>query len=364
VKKKILHVTGQMNRAGTETMLMNLYRQVHHEMQFDFISYSQDDGHYDEEIRHLGGNVIKLTRPSSISELSKAIKKHGPYAAVHAHTLFHCGIVNTAAALARVPVRVAHAHTTEEACHSFKKWLYMKSMKRLIKLFSTDFYACSERAATFLFGEKTIKQKNYTYFPNVIPYHHFLQHDKNDIAVFKEKWGIKSDVVIGHVGRFIEAKNHHFLLTLLAAIKRKGHSVSLLLIGEGHLKEDIERQAKNMGIQDDVIFTGLLKDIRAPLYTMDCFVFPSRFEGLGLVLLEAQATGLPCVTSDAIQPEADIKLGLVERLSLTDSIDTWVARILEASTHRETEATTIKTAFEAVGYNYENAYTKLQNTYR
>ncbi|MCR6110897.1 glycosyltransferase family 1 protein [Bacillus sp. A301a_S52] len=364
MKKRILHVTGQMNRAGTETMLMNLYRQVHNEIQFDFISYNQNDGHYDDEIRQLGGNVIKLSHPSSIRELSKAIKKHGPYDAVHAHTLFHCGIANAAALIARVPVRVAHAHTTEEACHSFKKWLYMKSMKRLIKLFSTDFYACSERAATFLFGEKTIRQKNYTYFPNVIPYLHFLQRDKNEIAAFKKKWGIKSDIVIGHVGRFIEAKNHHFLLTLLAAIKRKGHSVSLLLIGEGDLKKDIEIKAKNMGLEEDVIFTGLLQDIRTPLYVMDCFVFPSRFEGLGLVLLEAQATGLPCVTSEAIQPEADIKLGLVERLSLTGSIDTWVERILEASAKRETDTTTIKSAFEAGEYNYKNAYIKLQNTYR
>jgi glycosyltransferase EpsF len=353
-----------MNRAGTETMLMNLYRQVYHEMQFDFISYSQDDGHYDKEIRRLGGNVIKLTRPSSIRELSKAIKKHGPYDAVHAHTLFHCGIANAAAALARVPVRVAHAHTTEEACDSIKKWLYMKLMKKLIKVFSTDFYACSERAATFLFEERTIKQKNYTYFPNVIPYHHFLEHDKSEVSAFKEKWGIKSDVVIGHIGRFIEAKNHDFLLTVLAAIKRKGHSVSLLLVGEGDLKKDIERQAEKMGLQEDVIFTGLLEDIRAPLYAMDCFVFPSRFEGLGLVLLEAQATGLPCVTSDAIQPEADIKLGLLKHLSLTDSVDVWVERILETSTKRESDATTIKTAFEAAGYNYQNAYKKLQNTYR
>ena len=110
---KILHVVGAMNRAGTETMLMNIYRNIDRtKFQFDFISYSDQEAHYDKEIVSLGGRVIRLSKTASIKELYNAIKVNGPYQAVHAHTLFHCGIANVAALLSGVKIRISHAHTT------------------------------------------------------------------------------------------------------------------------------------------------------------------------------------------------------------------------------------------------------------
>ncbi|WP_165998213.1 glycosyltransferase family 1 protein [Bacillus sp. Cs-700] len=175
-KIKILHVVGAMNRAGTETMLMNIYRNIDRtKIQFDFISYSDFEAHYDKEIVSLGGKVIRLSKTSSIKELYDSIKVNGPYQAVHAHTLFHCGIANAAAALAGVKIRIAHAHTTSDDTTSIARKIYIKFMRILIRSFSTHFLACSKGAGKYLFGGKLINNRRYSYFPNLIDYAPFLK---------------------------------------------------------------------------------------------------------------------------------------------------------------------------------------------
>ena len=143
-KKKVLHIVGGMNIGGTETMLMNLYRNIHNEVQFDFISYYKDEGYYDREIKELGGKIIRLDAPNkvgfikAVNELKKVIKENN-YCAVHTHTLFNCGIGVLAGYLAKVPVRISHAHTTFDTSSSFIKRVYVFIMRSLIKIFSTDY---------------------------------------------------------------------------------------------------------------------------------------------------------------------------------------------------------------------------------
>src|SRR5690625_1356437 len=142
-KIKVLHVVGAMNKAGTETMLMNIYRNMDHEQfQFDFVSYAECAAHYDQEIENLNGRIIRLTKTNSIKQIYDAIKKYGPYDVIHAHTLFHCGIANLAARLAGVKVRIAHAHTTFDESNNVRRNLYMKGMRVIIQLFSTNLLAC------------------------------------------------------------------------------------------------------------------------------------------------------------------------------------------------------------------------------
>lgn len=125
-KVKVLHVVGAMNRAGTETMLMNIYRKMDLEIfHFDFVSYDEKKAHYDEEIKSFNGKVIRLTRTNSVKQLYDTIKKYGPYDVVHAHTMFHCGIVMLAAFLAGVKIRIAHAHTTADKNDSYLRKMYM-----------------------------------------------------------------------------------------------------------------------------------------------------------------------------------------------------------------------------------------------
>ncbi|WP_249869460.1 glycosyltransferase family 1 protein [Oceanobacillus saliphilus] len=362
---RILQVVGAMNRGGTETLLMNIYRTIDREkVQFDFISYSDQEAHYDEEIRKLGGRVIKLSKTNSIKEIYKVIKKYGPYEVVHSHTLFHCGIANVAAYLAGVKVRISHAHTTLDNSESFYRKTYIRLMRPIIKAFSTNLLACSNAAGSYLFGEQTLIKEKYSYFPNAIDYSIFLQNHLAEVKKFKIEEGFGRSIIIGHIGTFKEAKNHFFLLQIIKSLLNKDPSIKLLLVGDGDLRKQVEEKANQEGLLENIRFVGIRDDISTMLHSMDAFVFPSLYEGLGLVLLEAQASGIPCIVSESIQPEADLNIGLVSSLSLTDGPDVWADKIVEVASNKEKNIKKIIDGFENNGYSLTEAITKLMNIYK
>lgn len=349
---KILQVVGAMNIGGTERMLMSLYRNIDRsKVQFDFISYERDCCYFDKEIEQLGGRVIYVSKSASVKEHYEVMKQFGPYQAVHAHTLFHCGIVMLAAYLAGVPIRISHAHTTHDVQHT----VYKKTMQKLINNFSTDLLACSRQSGVYLFGKKSI----FGLFPNCIDEDHFLYP-----PIKREDFFMQTNLVIGHVGRFIPAKNHRFLLRILTALLEKRKDVLLYLVGDGDLKKEVEAKAGQEGLMKHVKFLGQRSDIPALLHEMDVFVFPSIHEGLGLVLLEAQASGLPCVVSEAIQPEADVGLGLIKKLSLQDHPSIWADAILEMANKREKNGKKIKQAFDRTGYSASNGLQRAMEVYQ
>ena len=362
---KVLHVVGAMNVGGTETMLMNIYRKIEREkVHFDFISYSKNDAYYDDEIRELGGRVIKLSNTQSIKEHVQIMKEYGPYDVIHSHTLFHCGTANLAAKLAGIKVRIAHAHTTLDKSDSLLRKLYVSSMRTVISTFSTNLMACSNQAGTYLFGEKKLRKDKYLFFPNLIDYSSFSGDHTRSVARFKEEAGLENSLVIGHIGRFIEAKNHSFLLDILKSTIEKNHNTKLLLVGDGDLRLQIEEEAKEKGIYDHIRFVGIRNDIHTMLHSMDVFVFPSIYEGLGLVLLEAQASGIPCVVSEAIQPEADININLLTRMSLKDKPTSWANKILNLASSNEKQTVNTAQAFERSGYSLSTGIPKLMNVYQ
>ncbi|MFT4412587.1 glycosyltransferase family 1 protein [Fredinandcohnia humi] len=363
--KRILHIVGAMNRAGTETMLMNIYRNIDRKkVQFDFISYNQQDAHYDKEIISLGGRVIKLSKTQSIKELFQAIKNNGPYEAIHSHTLFHCGTANIAAKLAGINVRIAHAHTTLDHSNSVIRKMYIRVMRNLIVNFSTHYLACSTQAGKYLFGEKVIRKPNYTFFPNLIDYESFLEIDNDKVKQFKKEAGLEGSKVIGHVGRFIDAKNHKFLLEVLKHLISIDSKIKLLLVGDGDLRQEIEEQAKREDLYNHIKFVGIRSDVSTMLHCMDVFVFPSIYEGLGLVLLEAQASGIPCIVSEAIQPEADLKIDLVSRVRLGEGAIAWANKIQDVMGKKETNIEYIITGFEKNGYEVRKGISKLMDLYQ
>lgn len=363
--KRILQVVGVMNRAGTETMLMNIYRNLDHtKIQFDFISFSTEQAHYDKEIIELGGRIFRVTKSSSVKELYQIINESGPYEAVHSHTLFHCGIANLAALLAGVKIRIAHAHTTLDDNKRFIRKAYIYIMRHLIHGVSTNLLACSKEAGKYLYGEKGLRKKKYSYFPNIVDYSPFIVDLQNDVQKFKQKEGLTNKLVIGHIGRFIEAKNHHFLLKVLKHMLINNPNVRLLLVGDGDLRKMIEEEAKKQDVYEHIRFVGVREDIPVLLQSMDAFVFPSLHEGLGLVLLEAQASGLPCFVSDAIQSEADLRLGLFNKLALNDSPESWANQILKLAKYKENNKEKIVQSFMENGFKVESGIEKLINLYK
>ncbi|XZF76227.1 glycosyltransferase family 1 protein [Bacillus sp. AL-1R] len=362
---RVLHVVGAMNRAGTETMLMNIYRNIDRKkVQFDFISYSLQEAHYDEEIISLGGRIIRLSKTQSIKELYNAMKKYGPYDVVHSHTLFHCGIANVAALMAGVSVRISHAHTTLDKSNSLVRKVYIKIMRFMINHLSTNLMACSKGAGSYLFGEKSITKKKYSFFPNLIDYSMFLKEPRKEVIQFKKEKKISENIVIGHIGRFIETKNHKFLLEIMESIIKKEPSIRLVLVGDGDLKIQIEKEVNDAKLNEYIVFTGIRSDIPTLLHSMDLFVFPSLYEGLGLVLLEAQASGLPCIVSEAIQPEADLNLGLITKISISDGAEVWADTILKIVKTKKKRINNIVGGFEQNNYSLKRGISRLFEIYR
>ncbi len=349
-------------------MLMNLYRKVYKEIQFDFVSYYHKEGYYDEEIRKLGGRIIKLDPPSevgvikSIINLIKIIKNEDEYSAVHAHTLFNCGVGVLAAKLAGVKVRISHAHTTKDYSKSLIKRLYISIMKGLIKGFSTNFLSCSDAAGEYLFGYSTLKDDRYCKLPNYIDYERFINNEGS--SYIRKKLGIDNDdILIGNVGRFIHAKNHNFLINLMSNLVRINPKFKCILIGDGDLRGLIEEKIKKLNLENNIHLLGIRDDVNNILKEIDLFILPSTYEGLGLVLLEAQASGVSCLTSTAIQPEADLHLGLLKRLNLEAGIEIWSNTVMKMLEQSKVDKMLIKRTFEFQGYRIEDIKGKLYKLY-
>lgn len=361
---RVVHVVGAMNRGGTETFLMNLYRKIDREkVQFDFISYSTEEAHYDREIEELGGKVIRLQNARSLRLLQLALKENGPYVAVHSHTLFHSGIAVLAARLAGIRIRISHAHTTADKNGALRS-IYTRFMRTIIKQFSTDFLFCSRAAGEFLFGKNQLEEANASYFPNLIDYKAFLPYPAAAVNRFKMEEGLGKSLVLGHIGTFKEVKNHAFLLEILRSIMKRDPTVKLILAGDGELKEHMQKEALHEGLAENIRFLGVREDIATILHSMDVFVFPSLYEGLGLVLLEAQACGTSCVVSENIQPEADLDLGLVTKLQLSEGADRWAEKILEISGTTKKNLHLIEEGFERNGFSGDSAIGRLMQIYQ
>lgn len=372
MKYRILHIVGGMDKGGTETMLMNIYKKIdRNKVQFDFLYTTNKETYYDKDIYKLGGKILRINSLSLlngnkiIKQISDSIKNNGPYQAVHAHTLFNCGIAMKAAKRSGINIRISHAHTTSDNEIGIIRKIYIYLMRKLIINNSTNLLACSDLAGEYLFGEENIKSDKYTMFPNLISYENIIDVNYKDVKKFKTENNIqKDDLVIGHIGTFKESKNQKFLLKIMSIFKKQNKDVKLLLVGDGSMRNELETMCRDLNISDRVIFTGTRDDIDVILNSMDVFVFPSTFEGLGLVLLEAQAAGLPCVVSEAIQPEADLQLGLFSKLNLSDGAESWANKIIEVSGKKETDKQKILDAFDKQGYLTEKCISKLLSIYK
>lgn len=356
---RVLHIFSGMNRGGAETMMMNLYRKMDRtKVQFDFLTHRNDPCAYDEEILTLGGRLfyvpsIGSTNPITfVKQVKRVIQEKGPFAAVHAHTDFQSGFIALAARLAGVPVRICHSHSTSWRGRSSRlAGMQLFVFRRMITANATALCACGEEAGRFLFG----KEKDVHLLPNGIDLDLFAG-GRADTESEKRKRGIAGGrLAIGHIGRFTEEKNHQFLLRLAADMKERGIGFQLILAGDGPLRIDMEKLAEKLGL-DDVRFIGVEERVHDLLKTLDVFVMPSLYEGLPVTLVEAQASGVPCVISDGITEEADAGLGLVSRLSLKEPPEQWAAAILRAAETPVPDKTRIKETLGRLGYDAgENA---------
>ncbi|MBG9770346.1 glycosyltransferase family 1 protein [Bacillus vallismortis] len=371
IPKRVLHVLSGMNRGGAETMVMNLYRKMDRsKVQFDFLTYRNDPCAYDEEILSLGGRLfyvpsIGQSNPLTfVRNVRHVITENGPFNAVHAHTDFQTGFIALAARLAGVPVRVCHSHNTSwKTGFNWKDRLQLMAFRRLILANATALCACGEDAGRFLFGPSNMERERVHLLPNGIDLDLFAPNGQRADEE-KTARGIAVDrLIIGHVARFHEVKNHAFLLKLAAHLKERRVRFQLVLAGDGPLRDKMEEEARRQNLLSDVLFLGTEERIHELMRTFDVFVMPSLYEGLPVVLVEAQASGLPCIISDTITEKVDAGLGLVTRLNLSEPIGIWAETIARAAAAGRPKRELIKGTLAKLGYDAQQNVGALLHVY-
>lgn len=324
---RVLHAAVNMNRGGAETLVMNLYRNIDRsKVQFDFLTCKE--GVFDAEILELGGKVHRIPYVTEIGHFGylKALHSffaaHREYKILHSHMDKMSGFVLRAAKKAGVPVRVAHSHSTNSE-GGVSARIYKWYASQFISSCATNFMACSYSAANWLFGKNSggcliikngINLKNFTCSPDV------RKQIRDDLGINE------NCLVVGHVGRFYEPKNHDFIIDIFEEFARFNPDSVLILVGDGLLRSVIQNKVTGLNLQDKVKFLGVRSDVNRLLQAFDVFIFPSLYEGLPVTLIEAQGAGVPCLISNTITSEVDMGINLVEYLPLNDKM-AWVERI-------------------------------------
>ncbi|MDQ8738351.1 glycosyltransferase family 1 protein [Paenibacillus sp. LHD-38] len=328
-----------MNRGGAETMIMNIYRNINYmSFNFDFITFTDKESDYDKEILKLGGRIFYV-KPFSllnplrfIEDLRQVIQKNGPFHAVHAHTLFNIGLIALAARKEKIKLRIAHAHSTRDTLNdNIVRKMYQRIMKHLIIRNANSLIACGKEAGVFLFG-KEFERKGMI-VPNAVDLDKYLTVSSDDITNLKKKLEIGENIfIIGQVGTLNEIKNYHYSISIAQRLKNIGFEFCMIFVGDGDLRKNLELEVEEKGLSSYVRFVGLRNDVPLFLNIFDLFIMPSLYEGLPLALIEAQATGIPCIVSSKVTSEADIGLGLVEFVNIDQNHEEWVERILAKKT--------------------------------
>ena len=339
---RIAHVIGKMVGGGVESFIMNYYRHIDKtKIQFDFIIDSDSTVVPKEEIEKLGGRIIEIPPYQKIFSSIKTLKKvfiENNYRIVHSHLNALSVFPLFAAYLAKVPVRIAHSHSTTNR-KEWKKNIIKNILKPFSKIFSTDYFACSEHAARWLFGNKILKKGKVKIIHNAIEVDKFKYNEEIRNKIRKELQ-IENKFVLGHVGRFVQQKNHEFLIDIFKEVYKENKNAVLLLIGDGPLENKIKEKVKKYGLEKEVYLLGIKENVNELMQAMDVFVFPSLYEGLGIVLIEAQRSNLPCVVSSEIPKEAFINEN-VNAIEL-NKIEKWKKFVLELNKSNERATMEIK----------------------
>ncbi len=328
---RVLHVLGSMNAGGVEAWLMHVLRHIDRKrFEIHFLVHTDEHALYDDELVELGATILRCTNTANplsyARQFLRNIRRNGPFDVLHSHVHHFSGFVLALGRLAGIPVRIGHSHSdtsdTESAASFFRR-AYLGLMERLLLAHCTQGFAVSRAAAEALFGLEWHADARLRVLYCGIDLGPF--RTPFDSLTIRTDLGIsEGDVVFGHVGRFSPVKNHAFFLEIAKCILDYEPRAKFLFVGDGPLRPDIERRAAVLGMKDRIVFAGLRSDVpRLMMGAMDVFLLPSVHEGLPLVLMEAQAAGLPCVVADVVTVEAQINAALIRRLSLSTGAHEW-----------------------------------------
>ncbi len=335
MENRILYFGYSSTAGGIESFCRNIINNS--EFPIDIATISNGKLPYQEEFIKKGCKIFRIT-PRSKSHIKhcmdiiKLLKEHPEYKIIHCHIL-SCTTIEPAIIAKFMGKKVIlHSHSSNSTIHS--NYL-VKFVHKVLSFWAQHVkilrFACSEKAGDFMF-----KNSVYTVFKNGIDTQCFL-FNKADRDEIRNELDFSQDTkVYIHIGRYSKTKNHPFLVEIFEEILKKDSNARLLLVGEGELEEEIRTLVKQKGLEKEIIFMGVRKDINKLYSCADVFLLPSLYEGLPFVLVEAQYEGLPCLVSDSVSYESKIS-PCIEFLSLTESPKKWAEKAMECASQKRYE---------------------------
>ena len=337
---------------GIESFFANILTKMERaDLTIDLVASELRESVFREDLERCGVRFHELSGSRwRIGENRKLLKK---LLSERSYDVFHAnlyeGVAFTyldAARRAGVPTRVAHSHNTRLRANPLwpVKMAGHEAGKLLLSGTATDYWACSRDAARFLFSD----QKDFHFIPNGIDTNRF-RFSAEVRGRVRTELNLGEALVVGNVGRLCSQKNQAFLLDAFASLVRQRPDSILLLLGGGADLPLLQKRAENLGIYDRVRFLGTTDRVEDYLCAMDVFAFPSRFEGLGIVAIEAQASGLPVLCSERVPEEAKA-LPLARSLPLSAGAERWAEELLHLAAKRE-DRTACADAVRDKGYD-------------
>lgn len=330
---RVAHIMGKLCAGGVESVVFNYYKEIDKELiQFDF--YYDSDSSVDPplELTKMGARFIKIPPYQHIFSYLYVLKKYfkiNDYKVIHSHINTLSVFPLFVAFISNIPIRIVHNHSVPSGKEYFRNALKY-FLRFFSKVFATDYFACSEKAGKWMFGEKSLSDGKVFIMKNAVNFDKYncsiRDTQKNDL---RYKYDLGNRFIVTHVGRLTFAKNHKFLLKVFMEILKQKDAY-LFIVGGGELENDIKREIEKLGLSEFVKITGSVFNVEDYYCVSDVVIMPSIFEGLSLVTIESQISGVPIVVSEAIPDEAIIS-DSVCKLSLEELPSFWGEKAIEIS---------------------------------
>ena len=356
--KRILHVISTLEQGGTEAVVLNYFNHIDNDkIFFDFlVIWGDKKGYYEDYLLSKGCKIFKMENsPKKFFKHGRELKrffKTQNYDTVHIHAMSSLRYrVAKAAKKSGVKTVIYHSHNSANGTHQ----LYHKLLKSRLNKWCDYKFACSTAAGKYMYNGL------FDVLNNAIDIRHF-SFNENYRSELKHKFGLEENIVIGNVGRLTEVKNQQFLLKLASYLESRINNYVIFCIGEGEQRSNLERYIKENALDKHVILAGTVGTEMYKYYSLfDCLAFPSHFEGLSMVLMEAQANGLPIVASDKLSGEHKVTENF-KFLPIDENEEnyvSWAEAISSLCNKRTNNAVTLAEA----GFDIEIEAKKLQGFY-
>ena len=347
---------------GVGFCMMNYFRHLDHaRFQIDFLVQDELPAELVEEITAAGGAIKMLPGVKNVPKHVYAvyrILKDGHYDSVHSNVNTLSVFPLFAAWLARTPIRISHAHSASNP-KDRKRHVAKLLLRSLSRIFPTHYLACSELAGRFQFGDRKWESGSVRLVKNAIELDRF-RFDETARAELRAEFGLKDKFIVGQIGRISSQKNPQGLIDVFTEVAHRRDDAVLVVVGDGPLRNMAEDYVAAKGLKGKVAFVGERHDVSRFYSMFDAFCFPSLYEGLGMVLVEAQMNGLPCVASTEV-PRAAGLTDLVEFLSLDAPLSQWADRLLVA---KRADSAQCRQRLAAAGYDIAQEAESLSEFYR